>query len=169
MLVKLLAGDFLNVELVFGPIQPPPTPHIFFLDSANVKYFDVTNSTVPVVVGQPIYLFAVPSGSAKSQPWSVSGKPIGAYTATPCAGASCGAASVTAAEFGNPHETQFYWYISDTYPVTYYGLAGTAKTTFVVAPAPVPTVTAHEKTTGVRCSNYPSYCDIFVLDGTLEK
>jgi hypothetical protein len=144
---------------VSGPIT---TPHIFFLDPSTRTYSDVTNSSVRVVVGEQIQLFAEPPDSAKGNHWSVPGKPIGGYTAMVCKlGASCNPGSVTAADFANPVTTQFYWYEPGTYTVKYSsGASDKAETTFYVAPARVPTVAVNEKMAGVSCQDYPKECDI---------
>jgi hypothetical protein len=65
---------------VSGPITPPATPHIFFLNPANGQTSDVTNTIVPVVVGEKIQLFAVPSASA-AQPkaWNPAGTVVGGF------------------------------------------------------------------------------------------
>jgi hypothetical protein len=134
---------------ISGPITPPKTPHIFFLDVTKNQTVDVTNTAQPVraVVGQKIPLFASPSGSlvANSTPWKIVNTVgqtgiVGGYTAQPCSEASCGPASVIPADFEDPLGTEFYWYIPGTYEVTYSSSLGEAKAVFTVE-GPVGTIT----------------------------
>ena len=124
-----------------GPITPPLTPHIFFFDAAKGQLFDVTNTTVPVVVGQPIYLYAIPGGTpAQPKAWNVLGNPIGAYLLSPntmpdcaeVANPSSGCAEIALPDF--THEsTKFYWTEPGTYTVQYNSVSGVAKAAFSVS------------------------------------
>jgi hypothetical protein len=91
--------DSINVS---GPIEPPSTPHIFYLDATTGKYIDVTSAsqsvavavaasatpTAPViagtnpsvVVGQPIQVVAIPSETpVQPKAWDPEGTIVGGF------------------------------------------------------------------------------------------
>jgi hypothetical protein len=138
-------NGYINVAPVnvSGPIVPPRSPHVFFFDAANGQTFDVTNTTVPVVVGQPIYLYAIPGGTpAQPKAWNVLGNPIGAYLLIPnispvphCAevtNAAPGCAEIAEPEFTQAF-TKFYWTTPGTYSVQYNSVSGVATAAFSVS------------------------------------
>jgi hypothetical protein len=114
---------------VSGPITPAPSPHIYFLDVSTGNYVDVTSNTRPqtVVVGQPIYLFAIPTATpAHPNAWSVSGNPIGGYLLTapvvpPCAAVTNpapGCAEIAPPDLTKP-SIETYWTVPGNYQVIY--------------------------------------------------
>jgi hypothetical protein len=152
-------SGYLNVSTVTvsGPITPPKTPHIFFFDSAKGKFFDVTNSTVPVVAGEPIYLFAIPAGNpTQPKAWNVPGSTVGAFLLTPrpapTLGPSCaeitnpvpGCAEIAMPDFAR-ESTRFYWTEPGTYDLSYRSSSGSATTSFYVAEPTSVEVTASAK------------------------
>jgi hypothetical protein len=141
--VQNFGGD-VNVATVTvsGPIEPPANVHIFFFDTAKQKTFDITNTTVPVALGQPIYLFAIPGGTpVEPKAWDVDGNPIGNYLAPSFSplplcvqltdpGTGCDS-EIAPADFAND-STRFYWTKADFYTVRYHSVSGSATATFSV-------------------------------------
>jgi hypothetical protein len=137
-----------NTVSVSGTITPQSSPHIYFLDTSTGQYRDITNSSVPVVVGQRIQLFAIPAGTpAQPLAWDVQGTPVGAYLLfpeqtvaptvpagppPPCAEivatSGCVNAEISLPDFTRS-ATIFYWYIPGVYNVTYSSAIGSASAT----------------------------------------
>jgi hypothetical protein len=116
---------------ISAPVTPP---HIYFASPTGT--IDVTNTTQTVVVGQSIQLTAEPAGQPIS--WSVPGQTIGSYTPT---SSSFQTAEVVPTSLGPNSSADFYWITSGTNTVIYSSQAGLAQATFIVKPAPKPTVT----------------------------
>jgi hypothetical protein len=121
-----------------------------------------------VVVGQQVILSAEPPssmGSVASQKWTVTGKPVGGYSASATNPKS---AAVLPVAVTNP-TVQFYWYLptsgSSTYTVTYSyalvsGKKGSVSAAFAVSPGPNPAVEFYARQSAAAgCST--SACDIF--------
>jgi hypothetical protein len=150
---QVATGYFsVNTVSVSGTITPQSSPHIYFLNVSTGQYSDITNSSVPVVLGQPIELFAIPAGTpAQPSAWDVQGTPVGAYLLfpqqtvapnvptgppPPCvqivATSGCANAEVSLPDFSQG-STTFYWYVPGTYQVTYASSLGSASATFGVS------------------------------------
>jgi hypothetical protein len=150
---------YMNVTTVSvtGPITAPKTTHLFFFDAAKQETFDVTNTTVPVVVGQPIYVFAIPGGTpVQPKAWEVKGNPIGKYLGSSYLPPSPNPTPSCPPSFSPPPEcvqlnnpasecvpettppdfgqdlTQFYWTNPGFYRVQYHSVSDSAAATFSV-------------------------------------
>lgn len=132
---------------VSGPITPHPTPHIYFFDADKNQTFDVTNSAVPVpvVVGQPIILFAVPSAEPWTPlAWQIEGPTVGGFNhdgkcANPLKPPSPPCGGPVPPDFA-PSATRFYWISagpsgSATYNVIYAYTTGGLKQSLSVRSA----------------------------------
>jgi hypothetical protein len=161
------ALGYLTVENinVSGPITPPVTPHVFFLDAVTGKYVDATRAPlpVPVVVGEPITLIAIPGGTpSKPLAWNVPGNPIGVFllkpqpvgtnglpTGNPPPCAELANPSSQCAEIKPPDLTQqstiLYWTTPGTYEISYSSSSGTATARFSVTGPTSVEVTATAK------------------------
>ncbi|HVZ53728.1 MAG TPA: hypothetical protein VG986_17305 [Pseudolabrys sp.] len=100
-------------------------PRIYFLSK------DVTNTTQKVAIGDQIALYTLPTVTGQKQSWTVSGKPIGGYTAS---AASYAKGKVEPTNFTRS-STTFYWTDKGAHTVNYKvtlpnGKTGTAKATF---------------------------------------
>jgi hypothetical protein len=137
-----------------GPITAPATPHIFFFNPANNQTSDVTNTTVPVVAGEKIQLFAIPTATPEPpKAWNPQGTIVGGFNqdftcANPLPPPNPPCGGPTQADLTNA-STSFFWVTpsSGVETVTYsYTLAngqkGSVQTKFDVTPPPTPVATA---------------------------
>ncbi len=175
---------YMNVATVCvsGPIASPKTPHIFFFDASKGQTFDVTNTPkpIPVVVGQPIYLLAIPEGTpVQPEAWDIQGNPIGYYvgssylppTSTPAAkptptppppcvqlinpGSGC-VSAITPPDYAHDF-IKFYWTKPGLWTVKYKFVSGSATATFsALGPAKVDVVATPSQNAVIK--SFPNTC-----------
>jgi hypothetical protein len=120
---------------------PPQSPSLYFLDTSIGQFSEITNTTRPVVVGQPIQLFVFPVPAiAQAQPWVLDQSAIvGGYNPAVCPStlkesptwAQACIARVDAPQFTSL-SALFYWIVPNTYSIEYDYNGGSVKADFNV-------------------------------------